>query len=140
MSKEKKIPPIQPAPVKPFTVRLVDGHFVRVPKLDHTAQTDATRPSAEHGSAKSRTGAGQPPLMRLVNGKFVRVDGQAADRDKAPAVKPRAVRTPHAPSAKAPGEPPITDSWDAAFGTKIDPKDYPSPGVDSLGGNLPANP
>ncbi len=81
MSKERKIPPIQPAPFRPFTVRLVKGHFVRVPRVGNPAQTDATRPPAEHPQKKTipyGDGASVGRNLRLVAGRFVSDTDQPA--------------------------------------------------------------
>ena len=118
MSTEKKLPPIQLAPVKHFTIRLVDGHFVRVPKVENIASTDATRPPSELRQENSPHGDGEVIHrgLRLENGRFV------SDADNAP------VQIPPAPSAAArpaPPSKPSPDSWAYTFGTELDPSDLP---------------
>ena len=117
MSTEKKLPPIQLAPVKHFTVRLVDGHFVRVPKVENIAPTDATRPPTELRQETSAHGDGTVLArgLRLESGRFV------SDADPAP------VQVPLSPSAAKPTAPrdPSPDSWAYAFGTQVDPSDLP---------------
>ena len=122
MSTEKKIPPIQPSPVKPFTLRLVNGHFVQVPKVENIAATDATRPSAVPRQEVSAHGDGVVlgRGLRLVNGHFV--NGEA----------PAPVQIPPTPGAAAPPtlksvppKEPSPDSWAYAFGTQLDPSDSP---------------
>ena len=129
MSTKKPIPPIQPAPFQRFTVRLVDGHFVRVPKLENIATTDATRPptvlspgAARAAKAAVKTGDGSVPRgMRMVNGRLVRVIDLAADRSgeaptPAPAAPPKPAATKQTP----------TEDWAMTFGTQMDPSGSPS--------------
>ena len=126
MSTEKKVPPIQPSLVKPFTLRLVNGHFVRVPKVEHLAVTDATRPSAVSRQEFSPHGDGVVlgRGLRLVNGHFV--NGPAPAPVQIPPMPGSAADSlaPAAPNPKPPSEP-SPDSWAYAFRTKLDPSDSP---------------
>ena len=123
MSTKKKLPPIQPAPVQRFTVRLVDGHFVRVPKLENIAETDATRPPTvplPDASTKNDDGT-FPRRMRLVNGLFVDTTASDAKPENEP---PVAIPTPLAPKpAAAPENKESADSWAFPFTTRRDPSD-----------------
>ncbi len=117
MSTEKKLPPIQLAPVKHFTIRLVDGHFVRVPKLENIAPTDSTRPSSVLRQETSPHGDGTVihRNLRLVDGRFVN------EPDFAP------VQIPPAPDAPMPMTPkePSPEAWDYTFRTQLDPSESP---------------
>ena len=139
MSEEKKkLPPIQPAPVRPFTVRLVDGHFVRVPKLENIAQTDATRPATAPSPAQppiataARRDMGARRTLRLVDGRWVRRADLAPDATEVhpPAAhpKPEKKRAPRDVGTKSGAKSAASseDSWAATFGTEIDPADLPS--------------
>ena len=122
MSKEKKLPPIQLAPVKHFTIRLVDGHFVRVPRVETIAETDSTRPPSVLRQETSAHGDGTVVhrKLRLVNGHFVN------DADPAPVQIPPTPGTA-GPAAQrlAPPKEPAPDSWASAFSTQPDPTDSP---------------
>ena len=73
MSKERKVPPIQPEPFRPFTVRLVKGHFVRVPRVGNPGQTDTTRPPTDplRKTVPYGDGAVVGRNLRLDDGRFV---------------------------------------------------------------------
>ena len=117
MSTEKKLPPIQLAPVKHFTIRLVDGHFVRVPKLENIAPSDATRPPSVLRQETSPHGDGAVihRNLRLENGRFVN------EPERAP------VQIPPAPDASTPvaSKEPAPGAWDYAFRTQLDPSESP---------------
>ena len=151
MSTAKKVPPIQPAPFQKFTVRLVDGHFVRVPKFDQTAATDATRPPTVLSPGAARMAgaggehAGAPAFsMRLINGRFVKrtdlVADRASDAEGRPPVTPTGAngliaRVAPAPAlAPAPAAPPPrrtnniphSEQWALTFGDLANPSDSPA--------------
>ncbi len=123
MSTKKKLPSIQPAPVQRFTVRLVDGHFVRVPKIENIAATDATRPPSVPlaDASADRDGDKFPRRMRLVNGRFVDVTTPTAATGDAP---PVAIPKAPAPApAAAPENKEAADSWAYPFTTRRAPSD-----------------
>ena len=125
MSTEKKEhPPIQPSAIRPFTLRLVNGHFVQVPKVDHVAVTDATRPATVPKQETSAHGDGVVlgRGLRLVNGYFV--NGHAPAPVQIPPTSAAAAKPPAPAAPKPPGEP-SPDSWMYAFSTKLDPADSP---------------
>ena len=125
MSTKQKLPSIQPAPVQRFTVRLVGGHFVRVPKIENIAETDATRPpSIPLPEAPASGGETFPRRMRLVNGRFVDVTAPAATPESAPPVA-----IPKAPAPKpaaAPENKESANSWAFPFTTRRSPSDPPA--------------
>ncbi len=126
MSMEKKLQPIQPQPVRPFTIRLVDGHFVRVPKVENVALTDATRPPSTLKQETSPHGDGTVITRRLqlINGRFV---GGAASAPVQVPPAPAAGVTHPAPAQPTPVPPrqAAPDSWAYAFRTQLDPSDFP---------------
>ena len=126
MSTEKKLRPIQPQPVRPFTLRLVNGHFVRIPKVEHVALTDATRPPSTLRAETSPHGDGTliHRKLRLVNGRFVGgaenapvqiPPGPDASAQSAVSVQPKPASRPS----------PSPDSWAYAFDTQVHPTDSP---------------
>lgn len=126
MSTEKKLRPIQPQSAPPFTIRLVNGHFVRVPKVERVALTDATRPPSTLREETSPHGDGTVihRKLRLVNGRFV--GGAASAPVQIPPSPVPSAQRP-APDQPKPTPPPSPspDSWAYAFGTQVDPSDSP---------------
>ena len=125
MSTKKKLPSIQPAPVQRYTVRLVDGHFVRMPKIENIAETDATRPPSVPlpGTPADDSGGTFPRRMRLVNGRFVDVTAPAAQENAPPVAIPKA---PAPKPAAAPENKESVDSWAYPFTTRRSPSDPPA--------------
>lgn len=121
MSTEKKLPPIQPQPVRPFTIRLVNGHFVRVPKVERVAVTDATCPPSAVPEQTSPHGDGTVITRRLqlVNGRFVGGATPASTASPTKLAHPAADLPPPVPREPTP------DSWAYAFSTQVDPTDSP---------------
>lgn len=125
MSTEKKLPPIQSQPMRPFTVRLVNGHFVRVPKVELIAVTDATRPPSTVREETSPHGDGTviTRRLRLVNGRFV--GGATPASEPVPVALPVEMPLPTSDLPRPVTPEPSADSWAYAFSTQLDPSDSP---------------
>lgn len=97
MSTENEIPPIQPAPARHFTLRLINGRFVRIPKVDNIALTDATRPASVPLPEASPHGDGVLLYrgLRLVGGRFV--NGAASASAQNPPTPVNAANFPDSP-------------------------------------------
>ncbi len=126
MSTEKKLPPTQPQTIRPFTLRLVDGRFVRIPKVEHIALTDATRPPTTLRQETSPHGDGTVihRKLQVVNGRFVSVE-EAAPVQIPPGPATGATGPVSGRPKPEPPHQPSPDSWAYAFGTQIEPTDSP---------------
>ena len=72
----------QATPFQRFTIRLVDGRFVRVPKSDLPSVESCVDPTGTSNQTAIRD------LFQLVNGQFVRVGHAGASRMEPITAKP----------------------------------------------------
>ena len=108
MSKKLQRPILQASPFQKFTIRLIDGHFVRVPKLDQIAVTDATRPATA-----------MPPMPPKLPAPSV----VSTDMEEKLAMLP----DPPPPTVEAGGKTTAAiGGWALSFGTQVRARDLPS--------------